>query len=279
MQPKTRAIIAFMEKRHQIYLNRKSGMPKPWTGDLILRAFRFCNVYRELDVVTQWIKENWRQPNTWEKDVWFMMTIARLVNNPDTLAEYSPGGPKNWKPLWFIDALHYRRDHGQKVFSGAYIVSTNGRAMDKAEYLAKHVLDPLWERRAEVRPRKGDTLASFHERLTQFQGLGSFMAAQIVCDTKYTQTLALAKDWHTWAASGPGSKRGMNRVFNRPLTATWKEDAWLTCLGLLLEDVHKVKMFSDLHAQDLQNCLCEFDKYERVRLGEGRPRSLYPGGK
>jgi hypothetical protein len=32
-----------------------------------------------------------------------------------------------------------------------------------------------------------------------------------------------------------------------------------------------------LHAQDLQNCLCEFDKYERVRLGEGRPKAKYNG--
>lgn len=32
-----------------------------------------------------------------------------------------------------------------------------------------------------------------------------------------------------------------------------------------------------LDAQDLQNCLCEFDKYERVRMGQGRPRSRYPG--
>jgi hypothetical protein len=31
----------------------------------------------------------------------------------------------------------------------------------------------------------------------------------------------------------------------------------------------------DLHAQDIQNCLCEFDKYERVRLGEGTPKQLY----
>ncbi len=27
-----------------------------------------------------------------------------------------------------------------------------------------------------------------------------------------------------------------------------------------------------LHAQDLQNCLCEFDKWMRVRLGEGKPK-------
>jgi hypothetical protein len=30
-----------------------------------------------------------------------------------------------------------------------------------------------------------------------------------------------------------------------------------------------------MHAQDLQNCLCEFDKYERARLGEGTPKQIY----
>ena len=29
--------------------------------------------------------------------------------------------------------------------------------------------------------------------------------------------------------------------------------------------------------QDLQNCLCEFDKYVRVYNGEGTPRSRYDG--
>jgi hypothetical protein len=30
-----------------------------------------------------------------------------------------------------------------------------------------------------------------------------------------------------------------------------------------------------LSAQDLQNCLCEFDKFERVRLGEGKPKRRF----
>jgi hypothetical protein len=27
--------------------------------------------------------------------------------------------------------------------------------------------------------------------------------------------------------------------------------------------------------RDIEHSLCEFDKYERVRLGQGKPRSLY----
>ena len=30
-----------------------------------------------------------------------------------------------------------------------------------------------------------------------------------------------------------------------------------------------------LEMREIEHCLCEFDKYERVRLGQGRPRSKY----
>ena len=30
-----------------------------------------------------------------------------------------------------------------------------------------------------------------------------------------------------------------------------------------------------LEMRDIEHTLCEFDKYERVRNGEGKPRSIY----
>jgi len=33
-----------------------------------------------------------------------------------------------------------------------------------------------------------------------------------------------------------------------------------------------------LEAIDYQNCLCEWDKYERALWGEGKPKQLYWGG-
>ena len=30
-----------------------------------------------------------------------------------------------------------------------------------------------------------------------------------------------------------------------------------------------------IEMRDIEHCLCEFDKYERTRLGEGRPRAKY----
>lgn len=277
--------VRFVIERHNIYLRRKAGQEKPWTNDKILQSYRFCNVYRELDTVTKWIRDNWRAPNFHERDVWFAMVVARLVNWPDSLAEFSKNGPvKTWRPNWFVDALNDRAARGEKVYTGAYMVRADaqgyGQRAGKPAYHADCVLTPMWERRAELRPRKDDTLASFHARLMTCKDMGSFMAGQVVCDTKYTASLNLATDWWDWAASGPGSKRGLNRVCgNDNINEKWREEHWLQVLQelRLMLNERLPRHWEKLHAQDVQNCLCEFDKYERVRNGEGRPRALYNG--
>jgi len=74
--------------------------------------------------------------------------------------------------------------------------------------------------------------------------------------------------------------RGLNRVLGRPVNAAWTDEEWLRELQRLHADIApKIKnsMMPGMHAQDLQGCLCEWDKIERVRLGEGTPRSRYPG--
>jgi hypothetical protein len=61
--------------------------------------------------------------------------------------------------------------------------------------------------------------------------------------------------------------------------ATWRDDdAWRAALARLHEatapDLERIGV-GQLCAQDLQNCLCEFDKYERVRLGQGKPKRRF----
>lgn len=105
------------------------------------------------------------------------------------------------------------------------------------------------------------------------------MVGQIVADIKYAGPLLTAADWETWTVSGPGSRRGLNRVTGQLLSKGWNDKDFMAAMVQLRGAVNDSlpPWMEPLHAQDLQNCLCEFDKYERVRLGEGRPRSLYPG--
>jgi len=278
---RTKDLFQFIQRRHEIYLRREAGKPKPWTLDPILQSYRFCNVYRELDTVTQWIRQNWREPNAMDPDMWFAMTVARLVNWPETLAEV--GYPVPWRPTHFMKVLNGRMERGEKVFTGAYMVRCDIQSetvKSKADYLGLSVLTPLWEARKKVRPKAGDTLDAFCNRLLPFHGIGSFMAGQIVADTKYEGLLVDAPDWLSWATMGPGSARGLNRVLERDKNAPWKEGEWARALQDLRDQINpliKKAGMPQMHAQDLQNCLCEADKYWRVENGEGRPRSLYNG--
>lgn len=268
---------AFIKEREQVRLNRAKGLPKPWTEDAVLQDYRFCNVRREHDAVTRWITDNWRDPHGPDPDLWFAMVVARLFNNPDFLEEI--GYPVPFKPDRIRKAFARRKEQKLKSFNAAYIVSTNGMPGCKVEYLIRFVLGPMWKARAKIRPQPGDTLADFHGRLCEYQGMGSFMAAQVVADVKYTATMGVAADWHTWAASGPGSRRGLNRVMGLPWTAPWGEARWhATLLELRAATLKKLpKHLQDLHAQDIQNCLCEFDKYRRAQVGDGLPKQYYNG--
>lgn len=278
-------LVDFIMERERVRMAKEAGKPKPWTDDPILQQYRFCNVRRNDDKQTRLIHEHWLHPHAGNPDAWFAMVVARLVNWWPTLEE--AGYPVPWNHARFKKALAQRKDGGQKVFTGAYMVRADAVVSgSKADYLADYVLTPLWEARAKVRPRDGDTLEAFHARLMQFRDMGSFMAAQVVADVKYDPKgpLRRAADFMTWAAPGPGSLRGLNRVCGDPPDTPWNghtpsrvwEDRFNDCLQLVALQLVTTSLH-DLTAQDLQNCLCEFDKYERVRLGQGKPRSRYNG--
>lgn len=269
-----RELLAFIRERHKIYVKKSAGEPKPWTSDEILQKYRFCNVHRELDTETKWLADNWRMRKN--NDFWFAALVFRFINWHETAVEL--GFPVPWDPERFIAVLESRKYRELKVYSGAYMISTHGVKEAKSTYLARS-LTIIWRRREELRPRPDDTCRSFYERLVQCFDLGSFLAAQVVADVKYHPSLSHASDFLTFVAPGPGSKRGLNRVLGNPVKAAWKGKEWeyqFYKLFAMMTNVCK-DILPPIHAQDLQNCLCEFDKYERVRLGEGRLRSTYNG--
>ena len=177
--------------------------------------------------------------------------------------------------------MNARKERGEVCFGAAYNISNGGKKISKPEYLVTEVFAPLWGplTRKRLRPRDDDSLHSLYGRLKDMPGFESFMAAQVVADVKYIEPLEHARDWMTFAAPGPGSKRGLNRVLGRPVDAPWRDDdTWRAAFRQLREQImpelDRIGL-GNLHAQDLQNCLCEFDKYERVRLGEGKPKRKF----
>lgn len=281
MRLRTNELFHFIKERHSIYKKRLLGQPKPWTEDTILQQYRFCNVYRELDTVTRWIAKNWREVHRDDPNLWFAMVVARLLNLPGSLATVDY--PVPWDAEYFKEACRVRSTLGLPLFNGAYIVGTCGQKGDKYVAVADAMLTPMWNNReivSEVIHRSGVTLSEVHAVLMRCPGLGGFIAAQVVRDLQYVYPLNRCLDWSTWAASGPGSRRGMNWVRDYPLDQPWKESEWflnLEYLAVITRTYTKSIGYPPLHAGDLQNCLCELGEYVKVLTGQGRPKAKYDG--
>ena len=273
---------AFITNRHKAYLAKAAGLPRHvWTHDPIIGKFRFCNVYRKLDRVTVWLDTWWLAPRKAHPDLWFQTVVGRLINEPDALAALR--GTLPWNADAFMRVLLQRQAEGLKIRNTAYIVSTNGRAMPFVPYIVEHVLNPLWKARATMRTHEDTLLSSYAEALQSQMGIGTFLAGQIIADLKYYDAnLLTATDWKTFVVPGPGSRRGMARLLGH----LGKDDAvpsandrhffpGMRRASALANEVTFDNGWQFLDAQDVQNCLCEFDKHERALHGQGTPKQLY----
>ena len=263
--------IYWIKERDNIRTCKEMGLPKPWTKDDIFLDYKFCNVKREDDKVTRWLHSNWLQPYAAHPNIAPALCLARLFNWPETLETI--GFPETWDPEYVRRTLKQRRAEKNKIFTGAYLVSTCGRPMDKIDYAIDIVLTPVFDRLRG--PKKGDSLESYWLELTTYQGFASFMAGQVVADLKFIDPLRDAYDWETWAPLGPGSIRGLNRMFGRNVSAIIKQAQGLKEMREIQSLIYK-KLGMRLALHNVQNCHCEFDKYMRLKNG-GQVRSSYPG--
>lgn len=283
-------LLEFMEARHAIWVAREVvGQPKPWSKDPILQNYRFCNVYRELDTVTIWVRERIREPYADHPNLWFMLCMARQINWPDTLQEIMDAGvwpdrKYDWRKVRKV--MLARQARGEKLYTGAYMLNAHGTApddpKDKAFFTTKLVLDSVWQERDRVREAfMYGSMQQAHAALLPFHGWGGFTAYEVVCDARYTrygQSVPWLQDARTWAHAGPGAKRGLNRLLGFPAKTPMRDAEALMWMRLLLRDIGpKWPYGPELEMREIEHSLCEFDKYERVRLGEGRPRATYQG--
>lgn len=274
-------------EREQIRARKERGDAPPWTTDPILATYRFCCVRREDDRVTRWVRDHVRAPYADHPLLWLMLAICRQVCWPDTLAELieSDGAwPSHagFSPARLGEVLRARRARGVKVYTGAYVIpAPHEHGADKQRYVAEVVLGALYASRERAADDEWftRTLEHAHARLCAFRGWGDFLAYQAVVDMRFcARLLAAAPDARSWAAAGPGTIRGLNRLHGRDLTARVSQRQALDEV-LAIYEVAERETGVSLDLSDVPNILCETDKYLRVARDEGRPRACYVPGR
>ena len=283
------------EERHRIYLRRQNGDQKPWTEDSILQRFYFTNTYRELDKTTTWFREEVRDPLRDTLDVIMATVIFRWFNYIPTgelLLHPTPGEKPlltAWDPARALKLLGHLRSNGQQIFTGAFMINSPA-GEPKLEAIIRRI-DNVWKDRERLEAKAGGwtSLQQAHKDFTQYEGLGGFMAYELVCDLRFTKWLSHATDINWWANPGPGAIRGMYRVLGREIknksnaTAPSVPKEWdsqIMNLRLLLQE-HMHHHFGEhipaIEAREVEMSLCEYDKYVRLLLGEGKSKRTYKG--
>ena len=275
-------LIEFVNEREQVRLNKDSGFLQPYTLDPILAKYRFCNVRRRDDRVSKWLLTYYYR--NVQGDVWFRALLARLINWPPTLLYLMdnlviPRRAEEFNPYLFIEAMKHLESKGEKVYSSAYIVyPTMVKGNTKSVNLAEYIIAPIIKIAPQIRGAiASGSIKHTTNAMAQSFGIQTFIAGQVSADLTYLRgQLDNAIDLYSWAPMGPGSQRGLNRLHERKLLKTITEKQFnqelIEARDVIIKSNDK---FKDLTLHDVQNVFCEFDKYQRVKTGEGKPRQNY----
>lgn len=273
----------WIKERHRIYLAKQEGKKPPWTNDWILQTYFFTNPYRENDRTTVWFRENVRNPLADDPRVVPATIVFRWFNRPETGQLLLDSGLLH---SWDHDKCLALLKGRASVFTQAFIISTRQyTGMPKLEA----VLKSIEQVKGVQLPTKSMQAAC--SVLRNYPNIGGFMSYEIVSDLRHTHVLCNANDIMTWANPGPGCVRGLGRLegitpkpmLNPSGNMGWKNSNPLPDANTLpkmqaLIPVIKAKTELDFEMRDVEHSLCEFDKYERIRLNQGAMKKKYKGG-
>lgn len=304
----------YARERYQILLRRRAGQRVGmgyYTADPILQTYRFCNIFREDDTTTLWMKSHVRETVA-PKDLLLATVIFRWFNRITTgeaifqqlRTNFEEGAREEtaWESLIRTGELDAIRDSvlcwcgtGPYV-TGSYIIKTpdgmsklDGVIWCVEQFMARSAmieencpLDQGELSRHLVSTAGTDRqmcLEQLWHWLRQFPYMGDFMAYEVVTDMRHTSLMDRASDIDTWANPGPGAMRGLNRLHGRDLKFRQPKVKFLEEMQILLFISQDRELWPgdwpSWEMREVEHTLCEFDKYERVRLGQGEPRQKF----
>lgn len=300
--------IHMIAERYKIHLRKdvKQTGP-PYTKDAILKEFRFTNVRREHDKETKWVIQHITSNRSLSyEDKLLNCILFRLFNKHETAKLL--GMPIEF--IKFYDPEVYRFAFAKQkklqpsyvFFTGAFNTGGLKRALkwylpegraDSMEMRVMYFMQYLMDQGVThyLTSKDAESPEAVCELLQSYMGIGEFLAYQMFVDMTYIDKFPFSENEFTIA--GPGAKMGLKYLFHDTGGCTaeelifWLRDNWkdLNQYNTQSGGKHTLnpqKLFQDLPEEDrvmnvmsLENCLCEFSKYWRVKNNLGRPRQKY----
>jgi len=266
----------FAAERQEMFFRRFHGKGKPWTKDPILNEFKFTNVYRAADRVSQYLIRNviYREdlPKS-HHEVFFRILLFKIFNKIETweMMESAVGAITyaDFDFNKYDGVLSSARSRNQAIYSAAYIMPSGG---SKSPEHVKHRIHLRLVQRMvqEQLPKKivnAESLKNVFELLRSYPTIGDFLAYQFAVDINYSELTSFSE--MEFVVAGPGARDGMRKCFpshddrdNSDIIRYMADAQELQFkrLGIEFKDLWGRK----LQLIDCQNVFCEVDKYARV---------------
>jgi hypothetical protein len=260
----------WINERIRIQVHKDQGDAWPWTDDPILQEYKFTNAFRERDRTTVWFRKRIRDPLRMQPEVYMATVIFRwfnLIETGQTLLKHNLH--IDWDPEKAYDVIIPQ----DKWITGAYMIKSPTNK-NKVRGICETITNVWNDRERFLDKCPWDSLQKMNTWLEGYPFLGPFLAYELTTDLRHTFVGFRASDILTWANAGPGAMRGLNRIHGRDLDYTSKKHDWCSEMRELLT-LSWMKHSLDFELREIEHSLCEFDKYERVRLKQGAPRSKY----
>lgn len=270
----------FAAERQRIFEERIAGQPGPWTDDPILQTFKFCNTYRALDRVSQFMIRDVcynTQPYT-PDDRLFQIVAFRMFSNIETWQSVHTylGHPPTLEDLAsdaFTIAVEYAKQQNGKLYTGAFILAAANIYSQPNKHrnhveLFRHM---FLEDQLGTKLIAATSLREIYDLLHTYPLMGDFMSYQIAIDLNYSDLINF--DENDFTKAGPGALRGIQKCFQDFGDYT-PEEIVLWMVGQQHSEFERLKLTfhglfgRSLHAIDCQGLFCETDKYCRQALPE-----------
>ncbi len=260
----------FAAERQQVYLKRVAGEQPPWTEDTILRTFKFTNVYRAADRVSQFLINDVQPACGEDPETLFLSTILfKLFNRIETwkalIHSDGPPDPSAFTPHVYAEILEGIRAKRMPIYSGAYIMPSGGQSRPK-HLMHLQLLVSMLRDRLPFKVAESGSLRDSYNLLRSYPSLGPFLAYQYAIDLNYS-TITCHSEME-YIVPGPGAIDGISKCFESlgdysPADAIrWTTESQRTNFerqGLEFPGLWG----RPLQLIDVQNLFCEVSKYTR----------------
>lgn len=262
----------FAAKRQDIYVKRLQSTHGPLTDDSILKEYRFTNVYRASDRVSQYLIRNVIYSGIQTAEEIFFRTLLFKIFNKISTWEYlcRETGFPTWKSFDLVKyngILDKISSAGLSLYSAAYIMPSPALGAKKKHTNHLKLLQLMMTDRIYEKIVSANSLQEVFEILRTYPSMGDFLAFQYAIDLNYSSIINFSE--MDFVVAGPGARRGIRKCFTGiegiPESEIIQKVTVNADYEFIKRGLHFMKIGNrSLQLIDIQNIFCEVDKYSRI---------------